>query len=147
MSVIKDDRTAQLDVLTSAAEEMLELYRDLLAKLEDDGLQAELAGYVEEQSALLERLEASRRERGELPQAGDPERAHLRALAVRLRTFAMPEDGRASILEALADAAAHVRAEAEAALAMPLPAQQSRLLADYKRSCNTLEDALRARLS
>ncbi|HEU4618179.1 MAG TPA: hypothetical protein VFV10_09060 [Gammaproteobacteria bacterium] len=144
MSLIKNELSAQLDDVTRVASETLELFADLAAGVEPP----ELARLLDRQSKTLRRLvdeiSEHRRRRGELPEAGDPERAHLRAAAARLRASVLPGRAAASYAESILDAAATLRAEIEEALAAGPDDRLRALLEDMKRETDDFEQDVRS---
>lgn len=143
MDIVKDDSTRQFDELTQLADETLDFYRDLVGRLEDETLRARLGACVDEQDRRLERLVEHRRARDQMPQTGDPERAHLRALWTEIGALLTPGKSDAHIVEALLEAAARVRETLDHASATEPSDAQAQLLGDFERSCADFERALR----
>lgn len=146
MTLLKDDRTLRLDDLDIAASEAEALYEDLERRIDDDALRALVAEHAAAQREALGRVDEIRRARGDLPQAGDPERSHLGAAGAALRALVLPGDPAAHYVESLLDAAAKVSAALDDALAIDLDPDLRRLLTDLKDRNAAFETALRARL-
>lgn len=147
MTLIKDDETTQFDELTGFAEETLEEFRDLAGSLDDADLRHVLQEQFDVQSELLRQLVERRRQAGALPQAGDPELGHLRAIIARIRSFVLPGGEQARMLESLVEAIEQLREELEQAQQWQLPEDQLQLLARYQHSCSVLAAALRENLA
>jgi hypothetical protein len=143
MNLFKDERTLRLDDFDLAATEALELGRDLAERIEDAALQALVADHVASQSALLRQIDDVRRAQGDLPQAGDPERAHLGAAGAHLRAIMLPGDTTVHYVETLQNAAAKVSTELDGALATELSASLECLFAEFKQAHDAFESALR----
>lgn len=79
---MRDEHQTCLAKLNSDGSELVERYRDLL---DSENLSSELRDAMQsvlsERGAVMERLAELQRGRGELPKAGDPERAFLQSLA------------------------------------------------------------------
>jgi hypothetical protein len=145
MGIGKDEVTTQLDIFTSLASETLEFYERVRGDIAHESARTVLGAHLTEQRRLLDDLEEIRRARGGLPQEGDPERAQLRALYVRMA--ALPASGDARILESVTEAAAALRARAEETLGYGLPESLSRPLAAIQSDCDSLIESLRDCLS
>jgi hypothetical protein len=117
MSLLKDELTAQLDDVTRSASETLEFYADVVPQLESAELARLLESRCAAQRLLLERIAAYRRARGELPEAGDPERSHLGAAAAHLRARVLPGNATMHYAESVLEAAAKLGVEIDEALA------------------------------
>jgi hypothetical protein len=132
MNLIKDDRTLRLDNFELSATEALGLCNDLEEHIDDPALRALLAKHVAAQTELLRQVEHVRRARGELPQAGDPERAHLGAAGAYLRAVVLPGDATTHYAESLHAAAAKVSTALEEALAIEHDTTLARLLSEFQ---------------
>jgi hypothetical protein len=143
MSLFKDDLTAQLDDVTRAASEALELYADLAPQLESTELARVLDARCAAQRRLLERIAAYRRERGELPEAGDPERSYLGAAAAHLRARVLPGSTAVHYAESVLDAAVKLGTEIDEALAAEPDEALRTLLETFKRENGDFEQRVR----
>jgi len=95
--IIKGPEAVVLDDVARGTRELLEVYRLLGADLEDEGLRARLDRHHAELSAALARFIAARQGEGELPEAGDSERAQWRSLGLRIKGI-LSEEAKAGIL-------------------------------------------------
>jgi hypothetical protein len=145
MGLIKSDKTAQLDGLTQLAEETLQAYRDLLAEVADGSLRTALGNQLAEAQRRFDALIEYRRERDELPQAGDPERGHLRALLAEIRAAVVPGDSSEHVADSLLAMTASLRALLTQTLSCDLAAKESRLLEALQATLQDLDGLLRAR--
>lgn len=146
MSLLKDPVTLRLDAVAATATETLGLYRDLEAVIDDQGLEALLAEQGSKQAELLQRVDELRRGRGDLPQAGDPERSHLEAAGAYLRAKLLPGETTAHYAESLLHAAAEVSARLDEALHLDLDPALRGLLEELSDTNRELERALRGYL-
>jgi hypothetical protein len=153
MNLLKDDATTRIDVAMGLADETTDLYRDLREHLENPALVVELEAAISEQTELLGELRSSRQARDDLPQAGDPERAHLRALLAEVQGFlksvtasaasGASSDMDAQLVQAIVEATSRLDTELENAAQCDLPPNELRLLDRYRQSCASLDRALR----
>lgn len=118
MNLLKDERTMRLDELQLAGDEALELYAAAADHLDDDARRAQIAAHERRQRELLGRIAAHRRERGEQPQAGDPELPSLESAGARLLAAVQPEDRSHHFEHTLTTAAARVQAAVDATQAV-----------------------------
>jgi hypothetical protein len=146
MTLFKDERTLRLDDLDITAAEAEALYRDLEPRIEDEALRSRVAAHAAAQADLLSRVDALRRDLGELPQLGDPERSQLGAAGAHLRAIVLPGDVAIHHVESLLEAAGKVTAQVDLALGVELDAELERLLTELRRLNVAFEEALRARL-
>ncbi|MDX1625096.1 MAG: hypothetical protein R3323_01170 [Wenzhouxiangellaceae bacterium] len=103
MSIMRDDHQASLAGLHSDGSELLQRYRDLLEGQQlSEELRVLLRRVLSEREPLMERLREIDRTRGDLPKAGDPERAFLKSLADWVGDRVL--DDSAATAERLADA-------------------------------------------
>src|SRR5690606_4227920 len=100
MTLWKDDATVRLDDVTRAADEAAALYEDLLERVEPP-LREAVARQIRTHAALTARIAAERRSVGDLPPAGDPERAHLTAAGAALQAAVAPREPEAAYAESL----------------------------------------------
>ncbi len=147
MSITKDETTTRLDVFTSLAAETLEFYERVHDYIEDEAAGSGLSTHLDTQRRLLDNVKADQRARGGLPQEGDPERAQLHGLYVRLSAAVRSGGGDALILEAVVNAATELAESADAVLECDIPPDQAELLTAFKTDCNALVDVMRGRAS
>ena len=146
MKILKDDKERRLDELTSLADETMAFYRDLLPQIGETELHTALVDQITEQDTLLGDLgRAMRRSSDELPQAGDPERARLRALFTGLKSALTPGDSHDGIVAALIEANDTLRQVAADAASCPLTAEEQLLVTAFARSCENFARSLAAR--
>lgn len=82
MSILRDEYTTTLADIHSHGEELVERYRDLMdQQVVSAPTESLLSHVVESRRALLERVEELESARGDLPKAGNSERALVRAIA------------------------------------------------------------------
>jgi hypothetical protein len=143
MTLFKDELTAQLDDMTRAAGETLELYADLAPQLDSPALRQLLETHCDAQRRLLERIAAYRRDRGELPEAGDPERSYLGAAAARLRAHVLPGSPAVHYGESILDAAGKLGIEIDEALAAGPDEPLREMLETFKRENGDFETRVR----
>lgn len=143
MSLFKDELTAQLDDVTRVASETLGLYADLALQLDSPALRRLLETRCDEQRRLLERIAAYRRNRGELPEVGDPERSYLGAAAAHLRAHVLPGRPAVRYAESLLDAAAKLGVEIDEALAAGPDEPLREMLETFKRENGDFEAQVR----
>lgn len=143
MALIKDDRTRRLDDFELAASDALGLYADLVERIEERRLSAMLAEVTAGQSRLLKQVFDVRRELGELPQAGDPERSHLGAAGAQLRALVLPGSPTSHYVETLLEAAAGVSAALDGARTLDLDARLEALLDEFRKTNEAFEARLR----
>ncbi|HEX7081238.1 MAG TPA: hypothetical protein VF329_09505 [Gammaproteobacteria bacterium] len=146
MTLLKDETTARLDEVQKAGTESLGLYEDLAERIDDRALAALVRARLEEQKRLLERLAELRRERGDLPQAGDPERSHLEAAGAVVRAILLPGATTAHYVESLLGAAVETGRALDAAASLALDPETRRLLDALAASNGAFIEALRERL-
>lgn len=81
MVIIRDDYTAALAGIHAHGRELLERYRDLVEQaVVSKPTEVLLTQVVDKRRAMLERIEAMERARGDLPKAGNEERALILAI-------------------------------------------------------------------
>jgi hypothetical protein len=144
MSLFKDELTAQLDDVTRAASESLEFYADLAPQLESTELARLLDAQCAAQRRLLERIAAYRRNRGEPPEVGDPERSYLGAAAAHLRAHVLPGSPAVRYAESILDAAAKLGIEIDEALGAGPDSPLRAMLEAFKRENGDFERQVRA---
>jgi hypothetical protein len=144
MSLLKDPLTAQLDDVTRTAAETLEFYADLAAQVESAELASVLHSRCSAQRRLLERIAAYRRQRGDLPETGDPERSYLGAAAAHLRAHVLPGSPAVRYAESVLDAAVKLGTEIDEALAAGPDAALRTMLETFKRENGDFERQVRA---
>lgn len=142
MNLLKDDVTMHLDDLSRAAAEASGLYADLLERIEDSKLHRLVSNHVAAQTELMERIADLRRERGELPQAGDPERSHLEAAGAYLRAIVLPGETTAHYIETMLEAARNVAVKVDDALALGMDGELQSHLKELERINTEYETAL-----
>jgi hypothetical protein len=143
MNLLKDDRTLKLDDVGLAAIEALGLYRDLEERIEHSNLRTLLQTHTAAHAQLLERLEDARRQRGEMPQGGDPERSHLEAAGAYLRAMVLPGETDAHFVESMLDAADNVEEQIDAALTLELDTEIERPLLELRAANTDFQTRLR----
>lgn len=144
MSLFKDDATMRLDDVNLAAAEAAGLYADLLERIEDTELHRLVSNHLATQDRLVEQIADLRRNRGELPQAADPERSHLEAAGAYLRAIVLPGETIGHYVESMLDAAAAVATQIDNALSLDLDGELPGLLKEFSRVNAAYETELRA---
>lgn len=82
MSILRDEYTAALADIHSHGHELIERYRELIDQdVASAPTQSLLRQVIETRKGLLDRVEDLERARGDLPKAGNTERALIRAIA------------------------------------------------------------------
>lgn len=146
MTLIKSEKTRRLDDLNLAGMEAMGLYEDILGHTDDDSLSRMLEAHIGSQRTLLERIVDLRRQRGELPQAADPERSHLEAAEAFIRAAVLPGETSEHYVESLLEAAGEVETHITSALALDLDAPMRALLEALRETNAAFETALQSRL-
>ncbi len=87
MSIIRDDYTAALAGIHARGLELLERYQDLVdQEIVSPPTEALLKQVIEKRRAMLQRVEQMERARGDLPKAGNEERALFQAITDWLKS-------------------------------------------------------------
>jgi hypothetical protein len=113
---LKDDLTVALDDVDRVAGRIITIYRDLAAITQRPGAAQALAAEADRRATTLATYNLARQAHGQIPEVDDPERGHLQALWLKLRSLlasSPAEDALAESLnhldEALRDAVAAAR--------------------------------------
>lgn len=81
MSILRDDYTAALAGIHAHGLELIDRYQDLVdQQAVSPPTEALLTRVIESRSAMLQRVEALEKSRGDLPKAGNSERALIKAI-------------------------------------------------------------------
>ena len=113
MSILRDEYGAALAGIHAHGLELIERYQDLVdQEVVSAPTDALLRRAIEARSAMLGRVEAMERARGELPQAGNQERALLKAISDWVQSRVHSE---ATLVLRLMEAEAQWRSEVDEA--------------------------------
>jgi hypothetical protein len=113
MSILRDEYGAALAGIHAHGLELIERYQDLVdQEVVSAPTEALLRRTIEARSAMLGRIEAMERARGELPQAGNQERALLKAISDWVQSRVNSE---ATLVLRLMEAEAQWRSEVDEA--------------------------------
>lgn len=146
MSLLRNESAALLDAAMSEADETIAVFEDLAGRLASQEARQLLEAAAAEQDGIMEALREDRRAHEDLPSIGDPERAHLRALATEAQALVHSvfehDPGDATRIEKLVESMRSTRERFAEIPSEALSATQARLISEYRRSSETLEAAL-----
>lgn len=126
MSILRDDYTAALADIHGHGEELIERYRELIdQQLVSAPTESLLSRVVETRCGLLERVEAMEKARGDLPKAGNSERALARSIADWIQAKVQSE---ATLVMKLIEAESQWRATVEEAANLDWPDDDQEVL-------------------
>ncbi|PTY35695.1 hypothetical protein BGP77_08600 [Saccharospirillum sp. MSK14-1] len=109
MSILRDEYGAALAGIHAHGLELIERYQDLIdQEVVSAPTESLLRRAIEARTAMLGRVEAMERARGELPQAGNQERALLKAISDWVQSRVNSE---ATLVQRLMEAEAQWRSE------------------------------------
>lgn len=140
---IKPEETIALDEVARRACALLEACGMLVDQLPEEVPGARLACERTKVASALERLTAARQQTGELPVAGDLERAQWHSLGLRLKSLFGDGSGTAALARALLSESDALAAEIAAARRFALPPDVADTLQDLAERVADLAGALR----
>lgn len=100
---LKDDLTVALDEVDRIASRIITIYDDLSAIASDPGVSRRLSERGEAHRRALVAFNRARRDAGQVPEVGDPERAHLQSLWLALKSAVAGEHSEERLQTALAE--------------------------------------------
>jgi mannitol-1-phosphate/altronate dehydrogenase len=100
---LKDDLTVALDDVDRVASRIITIYRDLAAISRDTRSAAALAAEADRRAVALAAYNRARQAHGQIPEVDDPERSHLQALWLKLRSMLAASAAEHALAESLAD--------------------------------------------
>lgn len=141
MSILRDEYGAALAGIHAHGLELIERYQDLVdQEVVSAPTEALLRRAVEARSAMLGRIEAMERARGELPQAGNQERALLKAISDWVQSRMHSE---ATLVLRLMEAEAQWRSEVDEAADLDWSDDEQDVLSQLVIHSDRLVDELR----
>lgn len=115
---LKDDLTVALDEVDRIASRIITIYRDLAAIAREPEAAGRLLDAAERRTQGLLRYNAARQAHGQIPEVDDPERSHLQALWLKLKSLMTTADPASSLENSLAELDDQLRQAIEAARAL-----------------------------
>jgi mannitol-1-phosphate/altronate dehydrogenase len=100
---LKDDLTVALDEIDRLASRTITMYRDLGTATGHAPAADRLRAEAERREAALARYNAARRTHGQIPETEDPERGHLQALWLKLKSLVASADQGDALEQLLAE--------------------------------------------
>ncbi|MFU8815382.1 MAG: hypothetical protein ACNA7W_08545 [Pseudomonadales bacterium] len=97
---LKDDLTVALDEVDRIASRIITIYRDLAA-VADEPAAAPLLEEAQCREAALRRYNEARQAHGQIPEVDDPERGHLQALWLKLKSLLASPNPAAALAHSL----------------------------------------------
>jgi len=141
MSILRDEYGAALAGIHAHGLELIERYQDLVdQEVVSAPTEALLRRTIEARSAMLGRVEAMERARGELPQAGNQERALLKAISDWVQSRVHSE---ATLVLRLMEAEAQWRSEVDEAADLDWSDDEQDVLSQLVIHSDRLVDELR----
>ncbi len=105
---LKDDLTVALDDVDRTAGRIITIYRDVGALARDPATAQRLQQRADRLTAGLERFNSARRAHHQTPEVEEPERAHLQALWLALKSALSEEPGDAALEASLQELHGHL---------------------------------------
>jgi hypothetical protein len=115
---LKDDLTVALDDVDRVAARIITIYRDLGAVAGDERSASRLLAEADRRETILSRYNQARQAHGQIPEVDDPERSHLQALWMKLKSLLTQPDPQESLAASLAELDRVLRQTVAAALAL-----------------------------
>jgi hypothetical protein len=112
---LKDDLTVALDDVDRTASRIVTIYQDLTAIAADPDMSRRLRERGEDHRLALVAFNDARTGAGQTPEVGDPERAHLQALWLALKSAVSTEPSEQQLQQSLTDLDDELRRAVEAA--------------------------------
>ncbi len=104
----KDDLTVALDDVDRTAGRIITIYRDIGALARDPETEQRLQQQADRLAAALEHFNAVRRAHHQTPEVEEPERAHLQALWLALKSALSQEPGEDALEASLRELHGHL---------------------------------------
>lgn len=127
---LKDDLTVALDEVDRIASRIVTIYEDLSVIASDPGVSRRLSERGEAHRRALVGFNRARSAAGQIPEVGDPERAHLQSLWLALKSAVAGEHSEERLQSALAELDDQLCAAIQTARAFEPPAAVGNALED-----------------